>query len=229
MVIDMLERIKKDPILLNILGILDNVHLISDGKWDWEHGRKHAFRVSYYTGKILSDLGETAETIELGKIAGLLHDIGLITGIKKGHAKESEKYAKIFLDNYNINIQDKEIILNAIRNHSIGTNITSNVGLALLLADKIDLASHRVENSTIQDEVNEEFMKVMNVEISITNQNIYINYKAKESFNISILNSWDKAIIIPFKVAKYLGKKCMFFLNEQYLEVKECYDGYQFT
>jgi len=225
----MLERIKKDPIFLNILSILDKVHLISDGKWDWEHGRKHAFRVSEYVGKVLYDLGENDHIIELGMIAGLLHDIGLITGVKKGHAKESSKYAKIFLNNYIINEEDKTIIIDAIEDHSNGENITSKVGLALLLADKIDLSSHRVEDSTIKDEINEEFMKVSNVEISITSKNLYINYKATETFNMDILKYWDKAITIPFKVAKYLEKKCLFYLNEQHLDVRESFNGYQFT
>lgn len=199
---------------------ISNIRFITDGKWDWEHSLGHAERVSHYIKKLLVSIHCSPHIIELGMIAGLLHDIGLTSGQKSGHAEKSAILANEFLKNYPIGINDREIIVQAIKDHSNGNNIQTVIGAALLLADKLDISYYRVINSTIQDNINEEFLKVKRVDIEINSQDIWIYYKTEKTFDISILKAWPKALSIPIKVAKYLNRNCNFKLKHENLPIK---------
>ncbi|MCL2357734.1 MAG: hypothetical protein FWC70_11405 [Defluviitaleaceae bacterium] len=61
------------------------------------HGRQHALTVVETTAQVLAETGHDAQTIELGKIAALLHDIGVIAGRHK-HAQKSAALARVFLE-----------------------------------------------------------------------------------------------------------------------------------
>lgn len=192
---------------------IENIKFITDGKWDWEHGLGHYQRVSKYVYKILLQLGADEKTIELGIVAALLHDIGLCKGDKINHATESSKLFVNFIDDTDITNNEKEILRQAILDHSKGNDIQSLVGLALVLADKLDVTYHRTINSSIQDEMNMEIQKIKNVDIQITDTCLTVIYETDNDFNEKILNNWNKAITIPKKIASYLGKKYVFIIN----------------
>lgn len=70
------ESILNNQEYLDLVKKIENTKFITDGKWDWEHGLGHYQRVANYVKKILTQLGETDRTIEIGMVSALLHDIG---------------------------------------------------------------------------------------------------------------------------------------------------------
>lgn len=92
------------------------------------------------------------------------------------------------------------------------------------MADKLDVTYHRTINSSIQDKMNQEIQKIKSVNIDITDNELIVTYTTDSSFDISILRDWNKSIMIPLKVAKYLGKKFVFFVNNQQINTSNIFD-----
>lgn len=216
----MYERIVTDEEFQNMMTEISSYHFTDDGKWDWEHGMSHALKVSRYVQHILRSLNEDEHIIKLGMIAGLLHDIGLITGVKRDHAQRSAVYARKYLQKYPMKKKDIDVIVQAIEDHSNGKNVESTVGAALLLADKIDVSNHRVKDSIVKDSINTEFAKMYRVDVEILGDDMCIFYKAEKDFNPTIFNYWIKALTIPKLVCEYLNKNCIFKINHQILDVE---------
>ena len=217
---DMYEKIMMDEEYNGYMRKIDTLHFIDDGKWDWEHGMAHAVRVSHYVRQFLTDLHEDADIIECGRVAGLLHDIGLVEGVKSGHALRSAEKAACYLEKFSLSQEKKEMIVQAIADHSNGKNIQSAVGAALYLADKLDMAYHRVISSTIKDSVNMAFMKVKRVELELTENELCIDYHTEPDFDMHILTCWKKAILAPLQVSAYFHRNCVFKKNHQFIDVE---------
>lgn len=207
------SKILSNDKYLELVKQIEKIRFITDGKWDWEHGLGHYRRVSEHVKDILTQLGADNRTIDLGMIAALLHDLGMSKGDKVDHAVESGKIFANFIDRNDVTVEEMESLRQAIVDHSKGNNINSLIGLALVLADKLDVTYHRVENSSIHDAVNNEVLKIKEVDIRITDQNLIVNYTVSGEFDINILGVWPKAITIPYKVAKYLDKEFSFLVN----------------
>ena len=215
-----------DKILINndyleMVNKIENIRFITDGKWDWEHGLGHYKRVAGYVYKILSQLFVDERTIDLGMTAALLHDIGLSKGDKVDHAIESSKIFTNFIDENDISKKEKLMLKQAIKDHSNGDDIKSLVGLALLLADKLDVTYHRTENSSIQDTINKEIQKIKKVNINISITDLIVEYEVSDNFDVTILNEWLKTVTIPYKVAKYLNKSFRFYINNKEININK--------
>ena len=152
-------------------------------------------------------------------VAALLHDIGLVKGDKIDHAIESSKIFMNYLDKDDISKEEEETLKQAISDHSKGNNIKSIIGLALVLADKLDVTYQRTENSTIQDTMNKEIQKIKKVTVKITNEDLMINYTTDDDFNLNIFKEWPKAITITYKASKYLNRKFIFKMNENNIDI----------
>ncbi|MHC1694732.1 MAG: hypothetical protein AB9835_05585 [Eubacteriales bacterium] len=100
------------------------------------HGKHHTMYVVGAIEYILSALSYDEHTIELGKIAGLLHDIGNFFG-RNDHATMSASMCLYFISKTNLNLNDLNIIKQAVLDHSKGVEIQSAVGAALIIADKM--------------------------------------------------------------------------------------------
>lgn len=211
------EKILNNQEYLTLTEKIGKMKFITDGKWDWEHGLGHYKRVSKYVKKILEQLNATKREIDLGMVAALLHDIGLSeSGTNKtDHALKSSMMFKRFLNDTDITKGEMEILENAIKDHSKGNEINSNIDLALVLADKLDVTYHRTINSSIQDEMNKEIQKIKNVDIIINNEELIVKYTVDGDLNLNILRGWEKAITIPKKIASYLGKNYILMVNGQ--------------
>ncbi len=209
------EKILNNQEYLTLTEKIGKMKFITDGKWDWEHGLGHYKRVSEYVKKILEQLNATKREIDLGMAAALLHDIGLSeSGTNKtDHALKSSMMFKEFLNDTDITKDEIEILENAIKDHSKGNEINSNIGLALVLADKLDVTYHRTINSSIQDEMNKEIQKIKNVDIIINEQDLIVKYTVDGNLNLDILLGWEKAITIPKKIADYLDKNYILMVN----------------
>lgn len=218
------DKLLNNSRYLDTVKKIENIKFITDGKWDWEHGLGHYKRVAEYTKKILLQLDADDRTIELAITSALLHDIGLSKGDKVDHALESSKMFTDFIDKNDITKTEYEVLKQAIMDHSKGNNISSLVGLSLVLADKLDVTYHRTINSSIQDTINKEIQKVKKVDIKITDKELIVYYITDDDFDINILKNWPKAITIPYKVSKYLNKKYVHMLNNKKIDISSFID-----
>lgn len=114
-----------------------------------EHSNRHIGIVSKRTGEILQKLGYDERTIELGKIAGYLHDIGNCIN-RVDHAHSGAILAYNILKEMGMPAEERTEIVMAIGNHDEGTGTAvSAISAALILADKSDVHRDRVVNTNI--------------------------------------------------------------------------------
>lgn len=124
-----------------------------------EHSQRHIGIVSKRTGEILQKLGYDERTVELGKIAGYLHDIGNCVN-RVDHAHTGAILAYNILKEMGMREDERTEIMMAIGNHDEGTGTAvSDISAALILADKSDVHRDRVVNTNmstfdIHDRVN---------------------------------------------------------------------------
>ncbi len=124
-----------------------------------EHGLRHVGYVSKTTANILSTLGYDARTVELGAIAGWIHDIGNAIN-RKHHGLTGSVLAYDILVRMGMDPRETALIIAAIGNHEeeSGTPVNA-IAAALILADKSDAHRSRVRRETadvrdIHDRVN---------------------------------------------------------------------------
>ncbi|HOO62158.1 MAG TPA: HD domain-containing protein [Bacillota bacterium] len=124
-----------------------------------EHSYRHCRLVSNKCGEILEAIGESEEVVELGRIAGYIHDIGNAVN-RNHHAMSGALLAYDMLIRKGMSYEDATAIMMAIANHDEGEGApVSNLASALILADKADVHRSRVRNRTpetfdIHDRVN---------------------------------------------------------------------------
>lgn len=213
------NKILNNEKYLQTVSKIEKIKFITDGKWDWEHGLGHYKRVASYAQDILSQLNADERTVDLAKAAALLHDIGLNKGNKVDHALESSKIFTNYILKNNLTEDEFEVLKQAILDHSKGNEIKSLIGLALVLADKLDVTYHRTINSSIQDTMNREIQKIKKVSIKITDECLVVNYLTDNDFDFNILHDWPKAITIPYKASNYLNKNFVFLVNDKKIDV----------
>ena len=140
-----------------------------------EHSNRHIGIVSKRTGEILKKLGFDERTVELGKIAGYLHDIGNCVN-RVDHAHTGAILAYNILKEIGMPAEERTEIMMAIGNHDEGTgNAVSDISAALILADKSDVHRDRVVNTNmstfdIHDRVN----------YAVTNANLELNEETRK-------------------------------------------------
>lgn len=147
-----------------------------------EHSYRHIGIVSKRTEEILRKLGYGERTIELGKIAGYLHDIGNCVN-RVDHAHTGAILAYNILKEMGMSAEERTEIMMAIGNHDENTGTAvSNISAALILADKSDVHRDRVVNTNmstfdIHDRVN----------YAVTDANLEVNEKTRTvTLNLTI-------------------------------------------
>ena len=112
-----------------------------------EHSFAHVYRTAETAGVILEDFGYPPETVELAKVAGLMHDVGNMIN-RAYHALTGAEIARSILEKHNVPYADIGIVCNAIGNHDEETGKPLNaVSAALILADKSDVRRSRVQET----------------------------------------------------------------------------------
>jgi len=164
---------------------------------------------------ILKSLSYGTRTVELGKIAALFHDIGNIAG-RWHHAQKSAALAVVFLDGSEQFLpEEKAIITQAIEDHSNGHKISSAVGAALLIADKLDITQKRVMPKENIDDFHKNLREIEDVIISVADKVMTVNYITTAAFCKNILLGEYKGFNLSKKAAKYLGCTCEFQFNSK--------------
>jgi len=180
--------------------------------WDYYvvcHGKYHALFVANTVEYILASLSYDMKIIELGKIAGLLHDIGCIVG-RWNHAEMSAAIASVWLEATSLSQEEKSVITQAIKNHSEGKKYSSTVDAALYIADKVDVSKKRNLNPDSTHIRYNELSTIDDVEINIVDKVVTINYITNEIFVIDANERPYNSLILA---AQYLGCVCHFQVN----------------
>ena len=116
-----------------------------------EHGHRHISIVSKRAGDILEKLGYPERTVELARIAGYLHEMGMP-------------------------VEERTEIMMAIGNHDENTgSAISDISAALILADKSDAHRDRVVNRNLST-----FDKHDRVNYAVTNANLILDEKERK-------------------------------------------------
>ena len=124
-----------------------------------EHSFPHVEKVAYTSSFILETLGYDERTVELSKIASIMHDIGNIIN-RCEHAQSGAVMAFRLLDNMDMPAEEIASVISAIGNHDEGTAQPLNpISAAMIIADKTDVRRSRVRNTDfitfdIHDRVN---------------------------------------------------------------------------
>ena len=188
-----------------------------------EHSFGHVVKVAECAGYILDTLGYDGHTVELAKIAGVLHDIGNLVN-RSEHSQSGAVMAFRILDNMGMEAADIATIVTAIGNHDEGTGVPVNaVAAALILADKSDVRRTRVRNSDfstfdIHDRVN---YSVESSTLEISEDKRSIKLKIKIDTEISpVMDYFEiflERMMLCRKAAERLGMNFRLVINEQQL------------
>lgn len=188
-----------------------------------EHSFAHVGIVAEMTGYILQTLGYPERMVELGKIAGYLHDIGNLVN-RVDHSQSGAIMAFRMLDKWDFPPEEISLIVTAIGNHDEGTGVPVNpIAAALILADKSDVRRSRVRDKElarfdIHDRVN---YSVTKSELKINEAHTIVKLKLSVDthFNpvLDYFAIFTNRMLLCRQAAEALGLQFKLIINEQQL------------
>ncbi len=150
-----LERVQADEQLSLFIASADRV---MEGLGYTEHGFRHANLTARIAYQVLSRLGYDERTVNLGCVAGYLHDVGNMVS-REMHGQTGALLVYHALRD-RVPSQDLAVVVAAIANHEEDNGyLVSPEAAAVILADKSDVHRSRVRKSgqiefDIHDRVN---------------------------------------------------------------------------
>ncbi|MBQ7777788.1 MAG: HD domain-containing protein [Oscillibacter sp.] len=188
-----------------------------------EHSFGHVTHVAETAGYILKTMNYPERTVEVGKIAAYLHDIGNVVN-RVEHSQSGAIMAFRLLDHMDCDPEEIATIITAIGNHDEGTGQPVNaVAAALILADKADVRRSRVRNQDkstfdIHDRVNYSVTH-SRLEISEDRTEIKLELTVDTEYS-SIMDYFEifmQRMLLCRKAAEHLGLKFRLVINGQLL------------
>lgn len=188
-----------------------------------EHSFAHVMLVAETAGYILKTMGHDDRTVEIGKIAGYLHDIGNLVN-RKDHAQSGAVMAWSILNDMKYDPAEMATIVTAIGNHDEGTGVPVNtVAAAMILADKSDVRRSRVRNTAISkfdihDRVNYSVIE-SSLKINEEKTTVTLKLTVDTAFG-SVMDYFEiflTRMILCRKAAEKLGLHFKLIINEQQL------------
>ncbi len=185
-----------------------------------EHSNRHSSIVSNWTGDILQALGAEERVIELGMIAGYLHDVGNAVN-RHGHAQTGALLAYNILTKMGMDYQEAAEIMMAIGNHDEGEGTpVSQISSALIIADKSDVHKSRVRNQilsdysamNIHDRVNHAAERSY-VEVKDKNITTYIEINTEISPVVDYFEIYHNRMKMCRRAAKFIGCEYSLIIN----------------
>lgn len=187
-----------------------------------EHSYAHTGLVAERVGYILRTLNYPERIIELGMIAGYMHDIGNLVN-RVDHSQSGAIIAFRLLSDLNFDPEEISMIVSAIGNHDEGTGVpVSPLAAALIIADKSDVRRSRARkengSSDIHYRVN---YSVLKSELKINEAHTLIKLKLTVDTHYSSIMDYleiflDRMILCK-KAASTLGLEFKLMFNEQQL------------
>ena len=153
------------------------------------HNLAHVKNVAKLVESLLKQLGYEDSFIEEAKIAAILHDTGAIEG-KKNHANRSYNFAKKYISDNNIILENEDLVLEAIKIHSDGFDSDNIIALTLILSDKLDIKYTRVAKEGYNVKGMRELQYIKDILVEINNKNLKIQFICDEKINKSELEDF---------------------------------------
>ena len=150
------KYIKQNPDIMEYISRADRA---LEAQGYTEHSFAHVERVAATSSMILTTLGYDERTVELARIASIMHDIGNVIN-RVDHAQSGAVMAFRLLDNLSMPADEICSVISAIGNHDEGTGQPLDaISAALIIGDKTDVRRSRVRNNDfltfdIHDRVN---------------------------------------------------------------------------
>lgn len=142
-----LKEVKANP---KVKALIEGANEVMRSMGYTEHGLRHVGIVSSITRYILEKLEAPPRTIELGMIAGYLHDIGNVIN-RIDHPMTGANIAFTLLNEMGMSAEEIAPILGAIGNHEELAGLpVSEMSAALIVADKSDVHFSRVQNPILE-------------------------------------------------------------------------------
>ena len=186
-----------------------------------EHSFAHVTKVSATVKYILETMGYSPREVELGMIAGYLHDIGNLVN-RVDHSQSGAIMAFRLLDHLNMPAEEIASVVTAIGNHDEGTGVPVDAAAAaLILADKSDVRRSRVRNRDItkfdiHDRVNysvvESSLKISDDRKLIT---LYLEIDTRYSSIMDYFEIFLGRMVLCRKAAEKLGLQFKLMINGQ--------------
>ena len=158
-----IEDVKKNKEVLKLIEKADQVLGVIGYT---EHGQRHCSLAANIAYNIMMRLGRGEKRAQLAAIAGYMHDIGNVIN-RDYHAQTASVLAFSILKEMGMELSDVLEIIAAIGNHDErDRSPVSDIGAAVILADKSDVHRSRVRNTDM-------------IKVDIHDR---VNYAAKSSF-----------------------------------------------
>lgn len=212
-----LNEIRKDPEIRILMERADK-NLETLGYT--EHGFRHSKVVAQTCGMILQKLERPQRIIELGEIAGYLHDIGNLVN-REQHAQTGATLAFRLLQHREMDIAEIAEVSAAIGNHHEEDGCpVSDIAASLILADKADVHRSRVRNLKqirfdIHDRVNH---AVTSSKINILNGKKVISLNIVVDTEISPVMEYFEIflsrMVISQRAARFFGSEFELIIND---------------
>lgn len=174
------EKIKEDKTIIEIYNRISEFEDLDKG-WA-HHNLEHVNNVAKLVEDLLSQLHYDDNFIEEAKIAAILHDVGAIEG-KNDHALRSYNFAKEYLEENHIILENKELVLEAIKIHSNGFDSDNIIALVLILSDKLDIKYTRVAKEGYNVKGMRELQYIQDILINIYSKKLVIQFLCDERIN----------------------------------------------
>ena len=179
--------------IINDLTIIERYEKITefeakDEAWAF-HNMEHIKNVVSLTEHLLKVQGYDEKFIEEAKIAAVLHDTGSLEG-KKDHAFRSWQFAKEYFEKNKIELDNKELVLEAIKVHSEGFNCDNIIASALILADKLDIKHTRVAPYGLKVEGMRQLQYIEDISVDFHNNDLKINFQCHENLDVKELENF---------------------------------------
>ncbi|MBQ8297962.1 MAG: HD domain-containing protein [Ruminococcus sp.] len=210
------KYIKQNPDIMEYIRRADSA---LEAQGYTEHSFPHVERVAQVASMILETLGYDERTVELAKIAGMMHDIGNVIN-RIDHAQSGAVMAFRLLDNLSMPASEICSIISAIGNHDEGTGLPLNaISAALIIGDKTDVRRSRVRNSDlltfdIHDRVNYS-VEYSKVSFSEDKSSIILELQIDTKLS-SVLEYFEiflNRMLLCKKASQYLGVKFEMIIN----------------
>lgn len=184
-----------------------------------EHSFAHVEKTASTSAMILTTLGYDERTVELARIASIMHDIGNVIN-RADHAQSGAVMAFRLLDNLNMPASEICSIISAIGNHDEGTGLPLDpISAALIIGDKTDVRRSRVRNNDlltfdIHDRVNYAVEK-SELRFSDDNSSIILELQidTKISSVMEYFEIFMKRMLLCRRAAGFLGVQFEMLVN----------------
>lgn len=210
------KYIKQNPDIMEYIRRSDKA-LESQGYT--EHSFAHVEKTAATSAMVLSTLGYDERTVELARIASIMHDIGNVIN-RADHAQSGAVMAFRLLDNLNMPASEICSIISAIGNHDEGTGLPIDpISAALIIGDKTDVRRSRVRNTDlltfdIHDRVN---YAVEKSELRFNENNsaiiLELQIDTKISSVMEYFEIFMKRMLLCRRAAGYLGVQFEMIIN----------------